>query len=425
MDIQTPTEHDLYCANFDSIVAGLECFHNQVMQIKQRVKQTGLASRDQVSLFLTVATESHGLVPNAFTQRETQTGVTELLGSLESESQSIVAKIVQTLKDFLSKIWSAVVEYLTGRGKQTQAIQKGIAEIEAHVEVLEELKEPDTPSEPVTKQFEATMRSYTELTALLLRNQQFRGGLTNLVRKIPAHFQYLEMLIKDYERQVTSNITSEASNEVDSESIRLLFSAAMQPLKSLNSELKLSGLKFSPEPIVPSDDELRPDEIVAVRIVSQNAEGFRNAISDLRQNQATIHNRSEMDQLVSAVDALNELVNVFQSTLVANEEISSKVLDIANGFANIPPLSKDNQLGNKFDFVRLQTEFIRHASKLFLNLERAGDVVLADAKAFISSTRFYQSERVKAALAGTDPDNRSKLQKRLRARLDDIAEQFE
>lgn len=423
MNLALPQD-DLDFMNYDSVVTGLEAFANQIGQLMVQTKKNNAVDRNQVSMLLSVATESHNLQANAFTQRPSVTGLATFVASLEAESDSIIKRLFKAISELVVKIWTSILNYVTGGSDKAQKLQKHCESVSAHAEIIEELPaESDAPD--VEQKFQETLRTYTKLTALSLNDVTFNRSVSSLLSKSPAHFEFMELLIKDYIDQVNRGIRSEAQSLTDSEMLKLIRSEVVPAVKALDKDLQIANVGFKPTPLPTSGTDTHPEEIAIVETVAKNATDLRLALSDLRSELSVIHNQKEIDQMVRNVDRLNEFAATVRETLKKVKPLSEKVLQQAAGFENVPTLNAENRQGNKFDEVRLQAEFIKLATRLFAQIEKIGDTVLSDALSFINSVLVLQSSRVKAGLASLGGGEASTLRRKLAARLEAISSKYE
>lgn len=419
------------CADYDVLATGLESYYQQLHTLHQRTTKQGTVSRDQVNVFLTVSQEGYGLVPNAFTARPTATGLRDFVVSLEAEKESIFKRAVAALMEFLKVLWEKIVERLTGRSAQINraaaAVDQIVAQTEAlaeiHAESPEAAKAPPTPE--AEEKYETTLRGYTELTKLSLTSTPFTNGITRLVEKLPSHFQFLELLIKDYAEQLKTPPLSEAQDFVDSQSMKMVRSSVAPAVKQIDELLKIPGVKFEHNPIRPSEDEHRPDELVLVETVSHNATELHRALGELHDQKAVINSKSEMTKMIENVDRLQVLIVSYRTTLDSVKEISQQVLRHAKGFDAVPGLSANNATGNKFDHIRIQAEFIKYASRLFKKMQEAGDLVLSDSAAFLFAVRSLKSQQINDALKYGNGPQVSAIRRKLSAKLEEIASKHE
>lgn len=418
------TESSL-CATYDNVVRELSIFNSQLGSIRNDINQTNATNRHQAQVFLSVATEDYGLQANAFTARPSITNVKALSVALEAEQTSLFKRMVAAIAKFLRELWESVIARLSGRKTTINQTSSLIEKVVATAEVASELPESKTDTPEIETKFEAVLNNYTQLTKLALLNPGFSNGFKDLISKLPANFEFLELVIADYGQHVRTPLESVEQNYVDSQSLAMIRRSVVPAVTTINRLLHLPGLGFNGQAIKPSEDPLRPDELVLVETVSQNATDFRNMLGSLHDESGTITSKSEIQKMIDQIDRLSLLVAAYRETLDKSSALSLKVLQSAKGFEKVAGLNVENEQSNKFDEVRLQAEFIKYSSRMFAQLERAGDLMLADIKAFLHSVAVYQTQKLNDAMTGGDPVQMSALKRKLTAKLTEISDKYE
>lgn len=417
-------------ASYEALAASLESSFAQVNALHQSALSQGTTSKDQVGVFLTAALESHNLNPNAFTQRPTPTGLREYVASLESEQKSLLRRAIDAIAEFLQSIWAKIIDRLTGQGNKVAKAQAAIEQIAAQDEALEEAMSeiPDAknaaPSPDTEERWDATLRNYTELTKLSLTNTKFSGALANLLKTLPANFEFLDRLIKDTIDQVQIPIDTQEQDFVDTQSMAMVRRAAIPSITRVNQMMEALGVHYSAMPLGPSDDPNVPDELAIVRSVDRNANSLHRALGELHETPGKVTGHADIKQMLRLIEHFQLVLVNYSSTLNAVKELSQLVLTEAKRFNQVAAPSNETKTNNKFDYVRVQAHFIKHASHLFKHIQSSGDLVVSDGSSFLFAVRSLKSKQLDDALKFGDATQRSAIHRKLSAKLEEIASKY-